>query len=76
MGPHIGMQFHIEMDEATITDWCLSGETEIRAALTKPHIHTAVNTTEHIHQLTPHALPLMRQHTHYLYRRWIENLRY
>ena len=76
MGPHIGMQFHIEMDEATIADWCQGGEIEIRAALNKPDVHTAVNTTEQIQQLTPHALPFMRKHTHYLYCRWIENLRH
>ena len=75
LGPHIGMQFHIEMDENTITDWCDGGNTEITAARNKPDIHRAVMTANAIQMITPVALPRMRTAARHLYRRWLNNVR-
>ena len=75
LGPHIGMQFHIEMDEATIADWCAGGDAEIESAMRKPDVHPAVMSAGEIRAATPVALPAMRRAAHHLYRRWALNLR-
>ena len=75
LGPHIGMQFHIEMDENTITDWCDGGNAEITSARKKPDIHRAVMTANAIQMITPVALPRMRTAARHLYRRWLNNVR-
>jgi GMP synthase-like glutamine amidotransferase len=73
-GPHIGMQFHIEMDEATISHWCKEGEPEISAARSKPDVHPHVMTTQQIAMATPEYLPAMRVVADHLYQRWMHNL--
>jgi GMP synthase-like glutamine amidotransferase len=75
LGPHIGMQFHIEMDEATISHWCEEGEPEVGAARGKPEIHPHVMATQQITKVTAGYLPAMRVVADHLYRRWIQNLR-
>ncbi len=75
LGPHIGMQFHIEMDERTITEWCDSGGAEIASARQKPDIHPAVMTATSIQTMTTTALPHMRTAARHLYQRWCMNLR-
>ncbi|NDC10636.1 MAG: type 1 glutamine amidotransferase, partial [Oxalobacteraceae bacterium] len=75
LGPHIGMQFHIEMDEATISHWCEEGEPEVGAARGKPDIHPHVMATQQITKVTAEYLPAMRVVADHLYRRWIQNLR-
>ena len=75
LGPHIGMQFHIEMDEATISHWCEEGEPEVGAARGKPEIHPHVMATQQITKVTAEHLPAMRVVADHLYRRWIQNLR-
>ncbi len=74
-GPHIGMQFHIEMDETTILHWCEEGEPEVSAAKSKPEVHPHVMTTQQIAMATPAYLPAMRVVADHLYRRWVHNLR-
>lgn len=73
LGPHIGMQFHIEMDEPTIANWCAEGADEIASALQKQDIHKAVMTTDTIKSMTPSTLPRMRAAADHLYRRWLQN---
>jgi GMP synthase-like glutamine amidotransferase len=75
LGPHIGMQFHIEMDEATISHWCDEGQPEVGAAISKRDVHPHVMTTEQIAEATPAYLPAMRAVADHLYRRWVTNLR-
>ncbi len=75
LGPHIGMQFHIEMDEATITTWCDEGEPEIGAAREKPEVHPHVMTTEQITQGISSHLTAMRAAADHLYRRWVSHLK-
>ena len=74
-GPHIGMQFHIEMDEATIAHWCEEGEPEGSAARSKPDVHPHVMTTQKIATATSEYLPAMRVVADHLYQRWVQNLR-
>ena len=74
-GPHIGMQFHIEMDEPTISHWCEEGEPEVSAARSNQNVHPHVMTTQQIAMATPEYLPAMRVVADYLYRRWVHNLR-
>jgi GMP synthase-like glutamine amidotransferase len=74
-GPHIGMQFHIEMDEATISHWCKEGEPEVSAARSEPDVHPHVMTTQQIKKATAEYLPAMRVVADHLYRRWVHNLR-
>ena len=74
-GPHIGMQFHIEMDEATISHWCKEGEPEVSAARSEPDVHPHVMTTQQITKATAEYLPAMRVVADHLYRRWVHNLR-
>ncbi len=71
LGPHIGMQFHIEIDETTIENWCDGGSKEINAALKNDPPHEAVMTSENIKKRTPHALPRMRLVADHLYHRWL-----
>ena len=73
LGPHIGMQFHIEMDERTIADWCNGGEAEIISARTKPDVHPAVMAADAIQAITPACLPRMRAAARHLYQRWLQN---
>ncbi len=74
-GPHIGMQFHIEMDESTISHWCEEGEPEVSAARSKPDVYPYVMTTQQIAKVTSEYLPAMRVVANHLYRRWVQNLR-
>ena len=74
-GPHIGMQFHIEMDDTTILHWCEEGEPEVSAARSKPDVHPHVMTTQQIAKATAEHLPAMRVVADHLYRRWVHNLR-
>jgi GMP synthase-like glutamine amidotransferase len=75
LGPHIGMQFHIEMNESTIADWCSGGEKEIVSARKKPDNHPAVMAADVIQAITPVALPRMRAAARHLYQRWLRHVR-
>lgn len=75
LGPHIGMQFHIEMDEPAIQRWCADGEPEIDAARGKPEVHPHVMTTEQIIDGISTHLPSMRSVAEHLYRRWVSGLK-
>jgi GMP synthase-like glutamine amidotransferase len=75
LGPHIGMQFHIEMDEPTIASWCSEGEPEINAARSKLEVHPHVMTTQQITEGIPSHLAIMRAAADHLYHRWISNLK-
>jgi GMP synthase-like glutamine amidotransferase len=75
LGPHIGMQFHIEMNDSTIADWCSGGEKEIVSARKKPDNHPAVMAADMIRAITPVALPRMRAAARHLYQRWLRHVR-
>ena len=75
LGPHIGMQFHIEMNDSTIAEWCAGGKREIDAARKKPDHHPAVMAADTIAMITPVALPRMRAAARHLYQRWLCHVR-
>jgi hypothetical protein len=73
IGPSIGMQCHIEMDEPTISSWCESGAAEVAQALAGPK-PGGVQDADTIQALTAERLPRMRGLTSRIYRRWTEGL--
>lgn len=71
LGPHLGLQCHVEMTEAMIQSWCDIGAAEIAAAADSP----AVQTAERMQSLNPVNLPAMRSVAERLYERWAKGLR-
>lgn len=73
VGPHLGMQCHVEMTEALIDSWCGDGAAEIAAARGAGQTET-VMTTANIRALAQAELPALRRVAEQLYRRWIRGL--
>ncbi|MFZ4553564.1 MAG: type 1 glutamine amidotransferase [Burkholderiales bacterium] len=73
-GPHLAMQFHVEMDEPTIASWCDNGATEIADAHARGDT-LAVQAPSAILTLTGERLPQMRRDvSERVYRRWAQGL--
>jgi len=70
LGPHLGMQFHIEMTEPVIRRWCYDGAAEI-AANSVPSVQSAPTIVENI----PHKLPALNQMAVQVYKTWVTGLR-
>lgn len=70
IGPHLGMQCHVEMTEALIDTWCNDGEAEI-AASPGP----AVQLTPQIRAEMPARLGQLQRVAEGLYDRWLEGLK-
>lgn len=70
LGPHLGMQCHVEMTEAMIRDWCEVGAAEIAAAG-----GPAVQSPAAMLAQAAEALPRMRAVADRLYGRWLEGVR-
>jgi GMP synthase-like glutamine amidotransferase len=70
LGPHLGMQCHIEMTPELITSWCDSGAREI-ARSPGP----AVQQPADILAASPALLPDLHALADRIYRRWFEGLR-
>ncbi len=70
IGPHLGMQFHIEMTENLIHTWCENGKNEIAASPGE-----GVQPAEIILRQTPLHLPELRQSAHHVYGQWTSGLR-
>ena len=70
LGPHLGMQCHVEMTDAMICDWCVLGAEEIAAADSCP----AVQTPAAMLALNDANLPSLGQVADRLYARWVEGL--
>ena len=70
IGPHLGMQCHVEMTEALIDTWCNDGEAEI-AASPGP----AVQLTPQIRAEMPTRLGQLQRVAEGLYDRWLEGLK-
>ncbi|GHU06575.1 GMP synthase [Betaproteobacteria bacterium] len=71
LGPHLGMQCHVEMTEAMIRTWSKGWENETRGANPLPD---SVQTPDEILRQTPDRLPALRQLADQLYSVWIANL--
>ncbi len=73
IGPSIGMQCHIEMDEPTISVWCESGAPEVAEARNSAR-PDGVQTAEQVLELTQERLPRMRRLTEHIYGEWSSGL--
>ncbi len=73
IGPSIGMQCHIEMDEPTIATWCETGTREVSQALAGPRPE-GVQDAATVHALTSERLPRMRRLSNHIYQRWATGL--
>lgn len=70
MGPHLGMQCHVEMTETMIREWCEVGADEIATADSP-----AVQTPAQMQALNATWLPAMGAVAEILYSRWISGLK-
>jgi GMP synthase-like glutamine amidotransferase len=70
IGPHLGMQCHVEMTDAMIRAWCEAGADEI-ATSDSP----AVQTPAAMQALNASLLPRLNTVAETLYTRWISNLK-
>lgn len=70
LGPHLGMQCHVEMTAEMIVTWSTQWADEVRAAAKQP----SVQTPEQMQQEITQRLPEMRQLSEQLYSVWIKGL--
>jgi GMP synthase-like glutamine amidotransferase len=70
LGPHLGMQFHVEMTEEYIREWCRVGRREIAGSQSP-----AVQPAEEILAQLPSKLPMLNQVADVLYAIWIQELK-
>jgi hypothetical protein len=71
IGPHLGMQCHVEMTPEMIATWSEQWADEVVAAAD----HPSVQTPETMLQEIATGLPAMRQLSEQLYAVWIRGLR-
>ena len=70
LGPHLGMQCHVEMTPEMIATWCEQWADEAIAVADEP----SVQTPEVMQQEIAARLPVMRQLSEQLYSVWIKGL--
>lgn len=70
LGPHLGMQCHVEMTPEMIATWCEQWADEAIAVSDQPSVQTPEAMQEEITQ----RLPVMRQLSGQLYSVWIKGL--
>lgn len=70
LGPHLGMQCHVEMTPEMITTWCEQWATEALSVADQ----ASVQTPEIMQSEIPERLPVMRQLSEQLYSTWIKGL--
>ena len=70
LGPHLGMQCHVEMTPEMIATWCVQWADEAIAVAD----HPSVQRPEAMQQETSSRLPVMRQLSEQLYSVWIKGL--
>lgn len=71
LGPHLGMQCHVEMTEAMIETWNKGWDGETQGLAPLPE---SVQTPEEMRRQTPDRLPAMRRLADQLYAVWIRGL--
>ena len=71
LGPHLGLQCHIEMTPEMIVAWCKSGAREIERAAASPGVQPAAEIQSRLDE----RLPRLHAVADCVYARWIENLR-
>ena len=70
LGPHLGLQFHVEMDEPTIQSWCKTGLREIESSP-----GPAVQSVADILQQMPSRLFPLHAVADTLYAAWVKGLK-
>ncbi len=70
IGPHLGMQCHVEMTERMIDNWCRDGQDEIAA-----HRGPSVQTEAQMKADAQRKLDALHSVAERLYDRWIEGLK-
>jgi GMP synthase-like glutamine amidotransferase len=70
LGPHLGLQCHIEMTEALVRDWCDTGEREIGRGGSP-----AVQTAETMLRDLGVRLSALHEVADIVYAKWVEGLR-
>ncbi len=71
LGPHLGMQCHVEMTAEIIDSWNESWANEVKGLLP---LAPCIQTPEQMQQETPLRLPAMRRLAEQLYSVWINGL--
>lgn len=71
LGPHLGMQCHVEMTEELVQVWVRGGAGEIAESRDSP----GVQAPEEIRRDLPSRIGALRKVAQQLYDRWIENLK-
>ncbi|WP_334157508.1 type 1 glutamine amidotransferase [Oryzomicrobium sp.] len=71
LGPHLGMQCHVEMTPEMIAEWSLAWPGEVAGLDPLP---PSVQTPERMSEDTPRHLPAMRALADRLYGEWIKGL--
>ncbi len=69
LGPHLGMQFHVEMTEAYVRSWCEGGRREIESSRSP-----AVQPVAEILEQMPQKLPPMTRMARHVYGVWMQGL--
>ena len=72
LGPHLAMQFHVELDEPKLALWSASGDPHYLALLTTC---ASVQSGADMRELAKHALPAQQRLAAQLYRRWLSSAR-
>lgn len=72
LGPHLGMQCHVEMTPEMIAKWCKSWQEEVAGLDTLP---ASVQTAAVMQAEIPQRLPAMRALADQLYSVWIRGLK-
>lgn len=67
LGPHLGLQFHVEMTEAYVRSWCEGGRREIESSQ-----GLAVQPVATILGQMPKKLPAMTDRARHVYRVWMQ----
>ncbi|WP_153112057.1 type 1 glutamine amidotransferase [Propionivibrio limicola] len=71
IGPHLGMQCHVEMTPEMISTWCNGWNNETRGLASLP---PSVQTPDEMQSETTDRLPAMRRVADQLYGQWIKGL--
>lgn len=70
IGPHLGLQFHVEIDASKIDLWLRHPDAQYESA---QHRFETVQRPNRIRQDTVHLLALQQQLADRIYRRWVRN---
>lgn len=71
IGPHLAMQFHVEIDEHKIADWLRVESTAYASAQT---LHATAQSPDRIRELTPQWLPSQQALAEVIYANWLSRL--